>query len=160
MKLSDRMDAVMAIKIPMRLKAVLWVLARRAKDETGHCFSSLSRLSLDSGASQSTVQRSIKALERLGIVKVVRHPRRVLHFWVHLGVVNLTTLGGQSDLLNLSFNRKTKRQPQKQLVEVTESTRCIVCKKRPAVLDNQCDTCIASRARRRDRLTADTLPSL
>ena len=111
LKLAKRMNAVMAAPLPARVKAVLWVLARRANDTTGQCWTSMSRLSADSGASVSACQRALRTLERLGYLRSIRHPRRVTHFVVLLRAVKSTAQGGQIDRLNRSLN-PTRRKPR------------------------------------------------
>ena len=134
MKLGQRMNAVMAAKLPARVKAILWVLARRANDSTMECWTSMERLAADSGSSISVCQRAIRALEQKGIVRSIRHPRRVTHFIVVLRVVKSTAQGGRIDRLNPSLNLKRKTpRPQEA---------CVVCRKRTAVLDRKCSHCI------------------
>lgn len=122
MKLDQRMNAVMKARLPMSIKGVLWVLARRANDNTGECWSSMKRLADDAGCSVSVAQRAVAHLEKLGLLAATRHPRRVTHFLVDLRAVRLTVLDSQIERLNQPFNlarNKSRSRPH--------STTCRSC---------------------------------
>ena len=61
-------------------KIILLSMADRANDETGECWPSIRRLCLDTNCSERTVQRSIKAMEKIGIIHCDRVSGRVTRY--------------------------------------------------------------------------------
>lgn len=61
-------------------KIILLSMADRANDETGECWPSIRRLCLDTNCSERTVQRSIKIMEKIGIIRCDRVSGRVTRY--------------------------------------------------------------------------------
>ena|SRR3990167_520326 len=126
MKLGQRSNAVMRAPLPMRIKGVLWVLARRANDRTGECWTSMKRLADDAGCSVSVAQRAVIALEDLHVITAIRNPRRVTHFIVDLRAVRLNALPSQIERLNpplnLAVNPKRRTLPCSKCRNLLRST--------------------------------------
>lgn len=136
MKLYKRMDAVMALPLPSRVKAVLFVLARRAKDKDGRCWTSLERLAADSGNSLRSTSRAIRHLLDVELIDVDRARGRVAHYKVNLTVAILATQGRQIGGLNRSLNlrRRPRRIAQTERrcscgVALGDGWDCIPCHK-------------------------------
>jgi hypothetical protein len=76
------MSQVWDLALPAFEKLVLLALADCANDE-GECWPSVSTLKRKTGAGERTIQRSIRALETLGIVERVETYGKSNRYWIH-----------------------------------------------------------------------------
>lgn len=66
----DAMTWATAQKLPCTQKMVLVMLADRVNKDTGKCIPSIKRLAEDCGLSESCVQKNLKKLAEMGLIKV------------------------------------------------------------------------------------------
>ena len=139
----------MALPLPARVKAVLFVLARRIKDKNPRCWSSLSRLAADSGNSERSTSRALRYLADNELIEISRATGRVAHYKVNLAVARLASQGRQIGVLNRSLNRKPWTMPCSRCGIVMRSTK----RKAEAI----CRSCSQSLKAERDAPTADVI---
>lgn len=149
MKLGDRMDAVMALNLKAPVKAVLFVLARRANDKTGKCWPSLKRLSADSGNGRSTTSRALRDLQRLGLVQVTTHPRKASDYTVNLGAFMVALSNLMVPILDArgtdpghgTRKRTLRTKPRSQKTTKSQFPKCVTCGKWPTI-DGESKLCL------------------
>ena len=102
---------------PARALEILSELARRADNETGHCYRTLDGLAEATGRSRRTAQRAIDELELNGLITVKRSGRRRIDFW-------LQPLPAQTTRWHI---RDANVAHQKCQRDISEATPCRSC---------------------------------